>query len=123
MSFGRPYISKIEGCIHDGWLAISDFQEHFLPDFLYHLLSSSPVQEDFARRVGSSTVSNLNSETVKATVLPMPPLAEQAEIVEVLDKFDALVNDLSIGLPAELAARRKQHEYYRDKLLTFEELV
>jgi type I restriction enzyme S subunit len=121
MSFGRPYISKIEGCIHDGWLAISDFQGHFLPDFLYHLLSSSAVQGDFARRVGSSTVSNLNSETVKATLLPVPSLSDQAEIVEVLDKFDALVNDLSIGLPAELAARRKQYEYYRDKLLTFEE--
>ena len=48
-------------------------------------------------------------------------LEEQARIVAILDKFDALVNDLSIGLPAELAARRKQYEYYRDRLLTFEE--
>lgn len=51
----------------------------------------------------------------------LPPLQEQRRIVEILDKFDALVNDLAIGLPAELAARRKQYEYYRDRLLTFEE--
>ena len=51
----------------------------------------------------------------------IPPLEEQRRIVEVLDRFDALVNDLSIGLPAELAARRQQYEYYRDQLLTFEE--
>lgn len=52
----------------------------------------------------------------------VPSLGDQRRIVEVLQKFDALVNDLSVGLPAELAARRKQYEYYRDKLLTFKEL-
>jgi type I restriction enzyme S subunit len=53
--------------------------------------------------------------------VPLPPLRDQERIVEVLDSFDALVNDLSIGLPAELTARRKQYEHYRDKLLTFPE--
>lgn len=52
----------------------------------------------------------------------VPPLAEQERIVKILDEFDALCNDLSEGLPAEIAARQKQYEYYRDKLLTFEEL-
>ncbi len=51
--------------------------------------------------------------------IPIPPLAEQGRIVAILDDFDALVNDISIGLPAELNARRKQYEYYRNKLLTF----
>ena len=55
-------------------------------------------------------------------MLQIPSLERQLDIVEILDKFDALVNDLSVGLPAELAARRKQYEYYRDKLLTFDEL-
>jgi len=55
--------------------------------------------------------------------IPLPPVDEQARIVAVLDTFDSLVNDLSIGLPAELAARRKQYEYYRDRLLTFKEAV
>lgn len=53
--------------------------------------------------------------------IPVPPLKEQERIVSILDKFNALVNDISIGLPAELKARRQQYEYYRNKLLTFKE--
>jgi len=121
MSFGRPYILKIEGCIHDGWLSISGFSASFLPDFLYHLLRSTPVQAEFARRAGAGTVQNLNAEIVRSVRVPVPTLSEQARIVAILDKFDALVNDLSVGLPAELAARRKQYEYYRDRLLAFKE--
>ncbi len=123
MSFGRPYISRIRGCIHDGWLAISEFGDSFNPDFLYHLLRSAPIQAEFARKAGGGTVQNLNADIVKAVTVPAPPLADQQRIVAILDKFDALVNDLSVGLPAELAARRKQYEYYRDKLLTFKEAV
>lgn len=55
--------------------------------------------------------------------VPVPPLAEQERIVAILDKFDALVNDISSGLPAELEMRRKQYEYYRDRLLTFKPLA
>lgn len=121
MSFGRPYIMKIAGCIHDGWLAIKDFDDTFVPDFLYHLLRSTPVYRDMASKAGAGTVQNLNAEIVKALTLPVPPMEEQERIVAILDKFDALVNDLSIGLPAEIEARRKQYEYYRDKLLNFEE--
>ncbi|WP_281706694.1 restriction endonuclease subunit S [Corynebacterium argentoratense] len=51
----------------------------------------------------------------------LPPLEEQRRIADILDSFDALVNDLTSGLPAEIEARRKQYEYYRDKLLTFPE--
>nr|WP_246050460.1 restriction endonuclease subunit S [Asticcacaulis tiandongensis] len=53
--------------------------------------------------------------------VPIPPLEEQERIVSILDKFDALVNDLSSGLPAEIRARRQQYEHYRDRLLTFRE--
>ena len=52
----------------------------------------------------------------------VPALEEQERIINILDKFDKLVNDISIGLPAEIEARRKQYEYYRNKLLSFEEL-
>lgn len=124
MSFGRPYISQIEGCVHDGWLVISGFEGSFVPDFLYHMLRSSEIQGEFVRRAGGGgAVSNLNSDIVKAIVVPVPPLDEQRRIADILDKFDALVNDLSVGLPAELAARRKQYEHYRDRLLTFKELA
>lgn len=54
--------------------------------------------------------------------VPLIAKSEQLHIADVLDKFDALLNDLSSGLPAEIEARRKQYEYYRDKLLTFKEL-
>ena len=121
MSFGRPYISKIEGYIHDGWLAISGFEDSYVADYLYYLLRSAPVQEEFKRRAGAGTVQNLNAEIVRSVEIPLPPREVQERVVALLDRFDALVNDISIGLPAELAARRKQYEYYRDELLTFEE--
>ena len=123
MSFGRPYISKITGCIHDGWLAISDFEEAFIPDYLYYLLRSAQVQEQFERRAGAGTVKNLNADIVRTVSVPVPPRSRQQEVVMLLDRFDALVNNLSVGLPAELAARRKQYEYYRDRLLGFEEVA
>lgn len=121
MSFGRPYISKINGCIHDGWLVIANYEKTFDPDFLYHVLRSSPIQNEFAQRAGSGTVRNLNSKIVSDTLVPAPPIDQQREIVHLLDKFDLLVNDLTSGLPAEIEARRKQYEYYRDRLLTFPE--
>lgn len=61
--------------------------------------------------------------TLERVPFPVPPLKEQERIVEILDKFYALVNDLNVGLPAELSARRRQYEYYRDHLLTFQEKV
>lgn len=63
-----------------------------------------------------------NSNLLRARIL-VPPFAEQDRIAKMLDKFDALVNDINIGLPAELAARRKQYEHYRDRLLAFKELT
>ncbi|WP_416394485.1 MULTISPECIES: restriction endonuclease subunit S [unclassified Curtobacterium] len=121
MSFGRPYISKIEGYIHDGWLAIGGFNDSYVSDYLYYLLRSAPVQEEFKRRAGSGTVQNLNAEIVRSVEIPLPSREVQERVVALLDRFDALVNDSSIGLPAELNARRRQYEYYLDKLLTFEE--
>jgi type I restriction enzyme S subunit len=59
----------------------------------------------------------------KKLSVPLPPLSEQARIVEILDKFNTLTTDITKGLPAEIAARQKQYEYYRDKLLMFKELT
>jgi type I restriction enzyme S subunit len=64
-----------------------------------------------------------NANALRRVKVPLPPLEEQARIVAILDRFDALCNDLTQGLPAEIAARKKQYEYYRDKLLNFEEAV
>lgn len=65
---------------------------------------------------------NLSAQSVKNYRFPLPPLSEQRRIVSILDRFDALCNNLTNDLPAEIEARRKQYEYYRDKLLTFKEV-
>lgn len=62
---------------------------------------------------------DLNAKRIKSLAIPVPPLAEQQRIVGVLDRFDALTTSLTDGLPAEIDARRRQYEYYRDKLLDF----
>jgi len=114
MSFGRPYILKIDGCIHDGWLAISDFSNVYNSDFLYHLLNSTTVQHEMAKKASfGGAVQNLNADIVKSLVLPVPPLEVQHEIVRILDNF----TELTAELTAELAARKKQYEYYRNSLL------
>jgi type I restriction enzyme S subunit len=71
------------------------------------------------KALGEGTQSNINGAKVKNYKIPIPPLEEQNRIVAILDKFDALVNDISVGLPAEINMRRQQYEYYRNKLLTF----
>lgn len=81
MSFGRPYIVKIHGCIHDGWLALTDRQGAWRTDFLYHLLRNDFVQQQFLSAAGGSTVKNLNTEIVSRVVVPLPNLDDQDELV------------------------------------------
>ncbi|MDK9340437.1 restriction endonuclease subunit S [Propionibacterium freudenreichii] len=87
----------------------------------YALLSSQEKLLRGARKRGGS-VTSLDSKKFFKFKIPLPPLEEQNLLAVTIDSFDALVNDLSSGLPAELNARRQQYEYYRDKLLTFKEL-
>lgn len=120
MSFGRPYILKIDGCIHDGWLSISDFSNTLTADFLYHVLSSSMMQYEMRKKASfGGAVQNLNADIVRELTIPIPSLDTQNKIVQVLDNFDSICSDLKIGLPAEIEARKKQYEFYRDKLLSF----
>ena len=119
MSFGRPYILAISGAIHDGWASISKFSQTLNPDFLYHYLSSNAVQSYWTRKINSGSVSNLNADIIKALPIPTPSLAQQKKIAALLDKFDALTNSLTEGLPREIELRQKQYEYYRDLLLSF----
>ena len=94
---------------------------HSIADYRYvfYWLSS---RYEHLKSLGEGTQSNLNAGKIRKFQIPVPPLAEQQRIAVILDKFDALVNDLSVGLPAELNARRQQYEHYRDRLLTFKEL-
>ena len=119
MSFGRPYILAIRGAIHDGWASISGFDKSLNSDFLYHYLSSNYVQNYWAGRINSGSVSNLNADIIKSLPIPTPDLSRQEKIASVLDKFDALTNSISEGLPREIELRQKQYKHYRDLLLSF----
>jgi type I restriction enzyme S subunit len=74
------------------------------------------------KKAAGGTVMSVPMAEMKKLLIPIPSLEEQSRIVAILDRFDALCNDITAGLPAEIEARQKQYEYYRDKLLTFKEL-
>ena len=94
MSFGRPYILKTNGCIHDGWLVLRDYQKNLFIDFFYYLLTSANVQNQFKEKAQGSTVSNLNTDRVASTIVQFPSLPEQQRIVERLDSLSANVKAL-----------------------------
>ena len=87
MSFGRPYITNIEGCIHDGWLMISPFANTFEQSYLYYVLSSSFARKQFNDKVAGAVVQNLNSDKVADSIIPLPPLAEQKRIVAKIEEL------------------------------------
>lgn len=83
--------------------------------YVFYVLKSMNLNK-YAKGGGQPLVTAGQIKTIK---IPVPPLPEQERIVSILDRFDKLCNDITEGLPAEIEARRKQYEYYRDKLLTF----
>ena len=93
MSFGRPYILNTDGCIHDGWLVLSDYQKAYNIDFLYFMLSSRFAFCQFCSVVSGAVVKNLNSDKVANAIFPLPPLIEQQRIVEKLKKLEPYIND------------------------------
>ena len=94
MSFGRPYILNIDGCIHDGWLVISPIGNVFDKNFLYLLLSSEYAFNQFRDQASGSAVSNLNSDKVADSLFPLPPIKTQEKIVEEYEKLSILVQEL-----------------------------
>jgi type I restriction enzyme S subunit len=91
------------------------------PKFLAYYFQSTEFAASKRQHVTGTKVMDVSAKNLAKIEVPLPPLEQQERIAGILDNFDALVNDLSVGLPAELKARRKQYEYYRDKLLTFQE--
>lgn len=87
-----------------------------LNSFLYYYYQLQPWQVS-----EGGTIARLYNDNISKTKIPAPPIEEQQRIIDILDRFDKLCNDISSGLPAEIEARQKQYEYYRDKLLTFQE--
>ena len=94
-----------------------EFKSLLLPKFLYYY--SFVLDRWCLANTTQSSFASVDMKRFKKFEFPVPPLEEQQRIVDILDRFDALTSSLSEGLPAELAARRSQYEYYRDQLLTF----
>ena len=91
MSFGRPYILKINGAVHDGWLILSNYESLFDKNYLYYLLSSEYIKKQFVSLATGSTVKNLNRERVANTIALIPPLSEQSRIAARIAQLFALL--------------------------------
>ena len=91
MSFGRPYIMKTDGAIHDGWLLLRDSAQNSSPDYLYHVLGSPLCYSQFVRAAAGATVKNLNTAIVSSVEIPLPALEKQLEIAARLDSVEVKV--------------------------------
>jgi len=90
-----------------------------LTNYIFHFISSSSFYDYTEKNQKGASYPAISDTVVNKFKIPIPPLSKQKEIIAILDKFDALVNDISTGLPAEITARKKQYEYYRNQLLEF----
>ena len=96
-------------------------KEVAITKYLYYVLKNKETELNSMKR--GAGVPHVSGERLGEINLPVPPIEEQKHVVSILDRFDAICNDLTSGLPAEIEARQKQYEYYRDKLLTFKEVA
>lgn len=104
-----------------GFCVLRANAEYVLPKWIFFLISSSDFYRHVEKYQKGASYPAISDSEIKSYKIPVPPLPEQQRIVDILDRFYKLCNDISEGLPAEIDARQKQYEYYRDKLLTFKE--
>ena len=113
MSFGRPYIMKTTGCIHDGWLVLKQNGEKiFETEFLYYLLSSPFVFQQFNSKAAGSTVRNLNIALVSSVNVPIPPLPDQQRIVSILDEALSAIAKAKANAEQNLRNSKELFESY-----------
>lgn len=116
IGLGVAWLGESDVVIHDACFA---FSHSLHPNYVSHFLQTDIFHAQIKKHISSGKISSINATGLSKAKIPVPALEEQKRIAELLDKFDALVNDISIGLPAEIQARRQQYEYYRNQLLTF----
>ena len=122
-TIGIPYVVPSDEPIYvkDADLLCIQKSKEFNSRFLYHYFLSTEFRKYLENITHNATIAHYTISQIENTPVPLPPLDVQNRIVNVLDNFEKICSDLNIGLPAEIEARQKQYEYYRDKLLTFAE--
>lgn len=113
---GTAWLADTDVVTHD---ACFSFKSPLNPKYVSYFLRTQLFHNQIRPHISSGKISAINANGLSKAKIPVPPIEEQDRIVAILDKFDALVNDISTGLPAEIKARRQQFEHYRAKLLTF----
>lgn len=106
-----------DACFPDSIIGFVANPEFAITEYVYYYLNS--IKDYLANKSYGSAQDNLNLSTFSSLKIPVPSLEIQSRIVQVLDNFDTVCNDLNIGLPREIELRQKQYEYFREKLLTF----
>ena len=108
-----------EKCLAGGDIVVLKHKQN--PRYLAHVLATQQAREQKSKGKVKSKVVHSNVPSIEQIIIPLPSLEVQERYADVLDNFEKICNDLNIGLPAEIEARQKQYEYYRDLLLTFAE--
>lgn len=111
------WLGEDDVAVHDDCFTFHHDQN---PKFIAYCFQTPTFNAEKNKFVARAKVKRLSGESLAKLQIPVPSLEEQAQIVDILDKFDALTNDLTSGLPAEIVARRRQYEHYRDRLMNFE---
>ncbi|WQV80918.1 restriction endonuclease subunit S [Helicobacter pylori] len=109
--------------IKEGIYSIKPNKKIVFPRFLMFCFENLNIQNDIKSKSFGGIVKSISMNDLQQITIPIPPLEIQQEIVTILDQFSALTTDLLAGIPAEIKARKKQYEYYREKLLTFKPLT
>ena len=124
-TIGIPFVVPTDDPIYvkDADLICIQRSDAFESKYLYHYFLTTKFKDYLSNITHNATIAHYTISQILDTPIPLPSLEEQRRIVSILDRFDALCNNLTSGLPAEIAARQKQYEYYRDKLLTFKPLA
>ena len=119
MSFGRPYITNIQGCIHDGWLVISPCANTYDQDFLFYLLSSAFAYNQFSGKVSGAVVKNLNTDKVLDAIIPLPPIEEQKRIAQKVERFLPLIEQYQHAYEQAVELEDTLNERLRKSILQY----
>lgn len=117
-------LDDMDDCVFNGFtIKATPKTKELLPEYCAYCFSTSDFRQYVTKHCAFTTRASLTGNTIAQYRMTIPPLDIQSRIVNVLDNFEKICSDLNIGLPAEIEARQKQYEYYRDKLLTFKEVA